>query len=324
MSQNPLISIQDLCIDFRLNAKQTLHAVSHVSLDIAPGETVGLVGESGCGKTTLGRAVKGMYPPASGRVLFEGRDVFALTGKQRMAYLKDSQMIFQDPYSSLDPRMTVREIIGEGMKAHKMGDAEARVKRVDELLSIVGLSPEHANRFPHEFSGGQRQRIGVARALALSPRFIICDEPTSALDVSIQAQIVTLLADLQKRLGLTYLFISHDLAMVKYISNRVAVMYLGEIVEIAPSHRLYDAPQHPYTRSLLSAIQVPDPILEAQRERIRLTGDIPNPINVSPIGCKFRGRCPYAQPACAEKTYELKQVAEGHYAACTCGSEPQA
>ncbi len=321
MPKTPLISIQDLCIDFRLNAKQTLHAVSHVSLDIAQGETVGLVGESGCGKTTLGRAVKGMYPPASGRVLFENHDVFALSGKQRMAYLKDSQMIFQDPYSSLDPRMTVREIIGEGMKAHRMGDANTRTQRVDELLSIVGLSPEHANRFPHEFSGGQRQRIGVARALALNPRFIICDEPTSALDVSIQAQIVTLLADLQQRLGLTYLFISHDLAMVKYISNRVAVMYLGEIVEIAPSHRLYDAPQHPYTRSLLSAIQVPDPILESQRQRIRLQGDVPNPINVSPIGCKFRGRCPYAQPACAEKTYALTQVAEGHYTACTCGNE---
>lgn len=313
----PLIRIEDLCVDFPVDKKHVLHAVNHVSLSIDKGETVGLVGESGCGKTTLGRAVKGIYPATSGRIFYKGKNLTEMTQQEKFDYTREGQMIFQDPYSSLDPRMTVREIIKEGMKAHKMGTAQEMNQKVYEMLETVGLSAEHANRFPHEFSGGQRQRIGVARALAVGPEFVVCDEPTSALDVSIQAQVIQLLMELQRKMNLTYLFISHDLAMVKYVSRRIVVMYLGEIVEIAPSERLYESPLHPYTQSLLSAIQVPDPIVEAARERIHLTGDVPNPIDVSAVGCKFSSRCPYAKPECASRKMVLKEVAPGHFTSCT-------
>ena len=306
-------------MDFSIDKKHALHAVNHVNLDIYPGETVGLVGESGCGKTTLGRAIKGIYPATSGVITFAGMDISAMNSAQRNAFTKDTQMIFQDPYSSLDPRMTVRDIIREGMRAHRMGASASQNARVDELLSVVGLSPEHANRFPHEFSGGQRQRICIARALALEPKFIICDEPTSALDVSIQAQVITLLKNLQKTMNLTYLFISHDLAMVKYISARIAVMYLGEIVEIAPAGSLYEHPMHPYTRSLISSIQVADPKAEAARKRIHMKGDLPNLLGLSEQGCRFQDRCPCAGPACATCAPKLTEVAPGHFAACTQG-----
>ena len=316
----PLMRLDDISVEFPIDRKHTLKAVSHVSLAIRPGETVGLVGESGCGKTTLGRAAKGIYPVASGVIHYKGTALTHMTAAQRDAFTREVQMIFQDPYSSLDPRMTVRDIILEGMRAHRMSTRAERFARADELLEVVGLSREHGNRFPHEFSGGQRQRIGIARALALNPEFIVCDEPTSALDVSIQAQVITLLKDLQRRLNLTYLFISHDLAMVKYVSDRIVVMYLGEVVEIAPSDRLYESPLHPYTRSLISSIQVADPIVEASRRRIRLTGDIPNPMDVAGVGCKFRSRCPNARLGCAAATPELHEIAPGHFAACTIGA----
>jgi len=314
-----LIEVKDVCVRIDLDRKRTLHAVNNVTFDIFEGETLGLVGESGCGKTTLGRVIKNIYTPFSGEVLYEGQNVHKLKGAMRMNYFKVAQMIFQDPYSSLDPRMTVREIVKEGMRAHKMGSGTEMNNRVDELLEMVGLSREQANRFPHEFSGGQRQRIGIARALATNPKFIVCDEPTSALDVSIQAQVITLLNDLQKQLGLTYLFISHDLAMVKYISNRVAVMYLGEIVEIAPSEKLYEDFRHPYTRSLLSAIQIPDPDIEAKRERIKLEGEISSLINPTDIGCKFEPRCPFATADCKTRKNELSEVSPGHFTACQKG-----
>ena len=314
-----LIEVKDLSVRMELDRKRTLHAVSNVTFDIYEGETLGLVGESGCGKTTLGRVIKNIYTPFSGEVLYEGQNIHKLKGAMKMKYFKEAQMIFQDPYSSLDPRMTVREIIKEGMRAHKMGTKNEMNSRVDELLEMVGLSREQANRFPHEFSGGQRQRIGIARALATYPKFIVCDEPTSALDVSIQAQVITLLNDLQKRLGLTYLFISHDLAMVKYVSNRVAVMYLGEIVEIAPSEKLYEDFRHPYTRSLLSAIQIPDPDIEAKREKIKLKGEIGNLINPSDVGCKFESRCPFAAEVCKTLKMELSEVSPGHFTTCMQG-----
>ena len=312
--------VRELCVDFAIDKKHVLHAVNHVNLDIYPGETVGLVGESGCGKTTLGRTIKNIYPATSGSISFNGVALNAMNAAQRNAFTKDTQMIFQDPYSSLDPRMTVRDIIREGMRAHRMGTRATQNARVDELLHVVGLSPEHANRFPHEFSGGQRQRICIARALALEPKFIICDEPTSALDVSIQAQVITLLKNLQKDMNLTYLFISHDLAMVKYLSARIAVMYLGEIVEIAPAGRLYEHPMHPYTRSLISSIQVADPKAEAARKRIRMKGDMPNLLSVNTAGCRFYDRCPCAEPACLTCQPTLAEVAPGHYAACAKGT----
>lgn len=312
-----VMELKDLSVHFKLNKKNTVHAVTDVNLTVLEGETVGLVGESGCGKTTLGRAIKSIYPPTSGHIYYEGRDIQTLRGADRARYAKDVQMIFQDPYSSLDPRMSVREIILEGMRAHHMGSNTAMNDRVDELLELVGLHREHAQRFPHEFSGGQRQRIGIARALAVDPKFIVCDEPTSALDVSVQAQVISLLNRLQSRLGLTYLFISHDLAMVKYVSDRVAVMYLGEIVEIAPSSRLYSHPQHPYTKTLLSAIQIPDPVVERTREKLVIKGEIQSPINLTHKGCSFAPRCPWATEACRSETPVLKEIAPGHYASCT-------
>ena len=316
-----MLEVRDLCVSFPVDGKRTLEAVSHVDLAISRGETLGLVGESGCGKTTLGRAVKGIVRPSGGTILYRGQDIARMNASDRKRYQKEAQMIFQDPYSSLDPRMTVREIVKEGMKAHRMGSAAELNARVDSMLELVGLSPEHANRFPHEFSGGQRQRIGIARALALDPAFIVCDEPTSALDVSIQAQIITLLKEIQKRMGLTLLFISHDLAMVKYVSDRIAVMYLGEIIELADADELYDHPQHPYTRALLSSIQLADPDAEALRQRIRLEGDVPNPLDL-PEGCRFQSRCPHASKACRSKKHALAAVSPTHFTSCSVGAEP--
>lgn len=316
----PLIEINKLNVKFKINSNKTLHAVNNVDLKISKGETLGLVGESGCGKTTLGRALKLIYPANSGDILFKQQSIKKFTAKQKKQYTKHVQMIFQDPYSSLDPRMTIREIIKEGMRAHSLYSEIVMDEKVYELLKLVGLSNEHANRFPHEFSGGQRQRIGIARALAVEPELIICDEPTSALDVSIQAQIVMLLKELQDRLGLTYLFISHDLAMVKYISDRVAVMYLGEIVEIAPTELLFQNPQHPYTKSLISAIQIPDPKIERSRSKIKLSGDITSPINISNVGCKFASRCPCVEENCHSLTTNLEEVSAGHFTRCSLGT----
>ncbi|MBP2652255.1 MAG: oligopeptide/dipeptide transporter, ATPase subunit [Firmicutes bacterium] len=298
--------------DFFGRPTATLKAVDDVSFSIAPGETLGLVGESGCGKSTTGRTIIGLYKPTGGEVLFNGKPLSTLAANN--AACREIQMIFQDPYASLNPRMTVGDIVGEPLDIHGLAQGEARTKRVQELLSLVGLNAEHANRFPHEFSGGQRQRVGIARALAVNPKLIICDEPISALDVSIQAQVVNLLEKLQRELGLTYLFIAHDLAMVKYISRRVAVMYLGKIVELAETDELYSKPRHPYTQALLSAIPIPDPEVEATRERIRLEGDVPNPIN-PPSGCYFRTRCQYATEKCAKEQPELKEL-DGHAVAC--------
>lgn len=290
-----------------------LKAVDDVSFCLRKGETLGLVGESGCGKSTTGRTIIHLYKPTAGTVLFNGKAIDSKAAENQLR--RDMQMIFQDPYASLNPRMTVGDIIGEPLDIHGLAAAGERKERIFSLLQMVGLNTEHANRFPHEFSGGQRQRIGIARALAVDPSFIICDEPISALDVSIQAQVVNLLERLQAELGLTYLFIAHDLAMVKHISNRVAVMYLGKIVELAVSSELYSRPQHPYTKALLSAIPIPDPAMELNRERIHLTGDVPNPTD-PPSGCRFRTRCPFAMPVCAEQEPALLDSGDGHMVAC--------
>lgn len=321
MSAQPILEVKDLSVHFKLSHKYTVHAVTNVSLAIQPGETVGLVGESGCGKTTLGRAIKHIYNATSGEIFYKGKSLQKMTKAELSQYMQEVQMIFQDPYSSLDPRMTVREIIKEGMRANHLGTPKEMDSRVDELLEMVGLHREHARRFPHEFSGGQRQRIGVARALAVNPKFIVCDEPTSALDVSVQAQVIKLFNDLKKQLGLTYLFISHDLAMVKYVSDRVAVMYLGEIVEIAPSDQLYHNPQHPYTKTLLSAVQIPDPKVERSRKKMVIDTEIQSPVNLSPVGCRFASRCPWATESCKTKVTHLEEVAPGHFAACTMAAQ---
>jgi oligopeptide/dipeptide ABC transporter ATP-binding protein len=321
MAAEALVEVRGLIKHFPLSSglvvkkKAVLKAVDGISFTIGRGETMGLVGESGCGKTTAGRTMVRLYEPTAGEMLFEGKDVFQMNDAELLEARRHMQMIFQDPYSSLNPRMTVGDIIGEPLDIHRLAAGKERTERVYELLSLVRLSKEHAGRFPHEFSGGQRQRIGFARALAVEPSFVVCDEPISALDVSIQAQMVNMLQEMQEKLGLTYLFIAHDLSMVKHISNRVAVMYLGKIVELAESVELYRNPLHPYTKALLSAIPIPDPEVEAQRQRIILEGDVPSPIN-PPSGCHFRTRCQKAMPICAEQEPEFKQQAPGHFAAC--------
>ncbi|HET7090017.1 MAG TPA: ABC transporter ATP-binding protein [Anaerolineae bacterium] len=293
-----------------------VRAVDDISFTIARGETLGLVGESGCGKTTAGRTLLNLYPPTSGKVTIDGMDVYAAKGRDQMIIRRKSQIIFQDPFASLNPRWTVNAIVGEPLRVHKLRrTGTERTERVKELLELVGLSARHLNRFPHEFSGGQRQRIGVARALASEPLFIVCDEPISALDVSIQAQVVNLLEDLQDRLGLTYLFIAHDLSMVRHICDRVAVMYLGIIVELAPRDDLYENPLHPYTQSLLSAVPIPDPKKERARKRIILTGDVPSPID-PPSGCRFHPRCPIAKDHCSKIVPEWREIKSGHWVAC--------
>lgn len=292
-----------------------VHAVDGVSFDIYKGETLGLVGESGCGKSTTGRTILQLYRPTSGSVYFEDKDLVAMKGEELRKTRKRMQMIFQDPYASLNPRMTVEEIVGEPMIIHKTHSGKELEDRVADLLSMVGLNPAFANRYPHEFSGGQRQRIGVARALALDPLLIVCDEPISALDVSIQAQVVNLLEDLQAELGLTYLFIAHDLSMVRHISDRVAVMYLGVIMELADRDELYNNPLHPYTQALLSAVPIPDPYAEEKRQRIILEGDVPSPVN-PPSGCRFRTRCPLATTICEQEKPEFREIKPGHFVAC--------
>ncbi len=313
--KSPLLQVSHLCKYFSASGG-TVKAVDDVSFTIYRGETLGMVGESGCGKTTCGRTAMGLYDKTSGEVLFDGIDVHTLRGAKKKEFSRRAQIIFQDPYASLDPRMTVADIIAEGLDIHGLCRSKAeRAARVYELLEMVGLNREHANRFAHEFSGGQRQRIGIARAFAVNPEFIMCDEPISALDVSIQAQIVNLLVQLQRKMGLTYLFIAHDLAMVKHISDRIAVMYLGTLVELTASETLYDKPMHPYTQALLSAIPIPDPDIEESRERIKLEGDIPSPID-PPAGCRFAGRCRMACDRCRQEAPALREIEDGHFVAC--------
>lgn len=292
-----------------------VHAVDGISFDVKRGETFGLVGESGCGKSTAGRTILQLYRPTSGNVYFDGVSLVDLKGEKLRQMRQRMQMIFQDPYASLNPRMAIRDIIGEPLLVHEIARGKEVNERVTQLLELVRLSPAFAARYPHEFSGGQRQRIGVARALALNPDFIVCDEPISALDVSIQAQVVNLLEELQEKLELTYLFIAHDLSMVRHISDRVGVMYLGIIVEMASRQELYEHPLHPYSQALLSAVPVPDPFVEEKRQRIILEGDVPSPVN-PPSGCRFRTRCPLAEKICAEQTPEWREVVSGHWVAC--------
>ena len=318
-----LVEVRDLRMYFPIKSGFAIQrtvaqvrAVDGVSFIIRRGETLGLVGESGCGKTTTGRCILRLYRPTSGSILYDGEDLSQSKSSELRHMRRRMQVIFQDPYSSLNPRMTAGNIIGEPLIIHGMaGSKQEYRERVAELLTVVGLNPYMADRFPHEFSGGQRQRIGIARALAVRPEFLVCDEPVSALDVSIQAQIINLLEELQEQFGLTFLFIAHDLAVVRHISDRVAVMYLGRIVEIASREEIYENPIHPYTKALLSAVPIPDPILDAQRERIILTGEVPSPIN-PPIGCVFHPRCPVAIDECSRVVPELREVEAGHWAAC--------
>jgi oligopeptide transport system ATP-binding protein len=317
----PLLKVTDLKKHFPIKGGlfqreiDRVHAVDGVTFEVAAGETLGLVGESGCGKSTTGRCILQLITPTSGSVIFEGRDVMKASAEELRALRRDMQIIFQDPFASLNPRMTVGAIIGEALVIHKLAKTPREHEdRVVQLLETVGLRADHMRRFPHEFSGGQRQRIGIARALAVEPKLIICDEPVSALDVSIQAQVINLLEDLQEKFGLTYVFIAHDLSVVEHISNRVAVMYLGRIVEIAPADELYAKPLHPYTEALLSAVPIPDPSIK--RERIKLQGDVPNPIR-PPTGCHFHTRCPIRQlPRCATEVPKLEQGANGHWVSC--------
>jgi oligopeptide transport system ATP-binding protein len=292
-----------------------VHAVDGVSFDVQRGETLGLVGESGCGKTTTGRTILQLYKPTSGHVYFNGTDLVALKREEMRCMRREMQMIFQDPYASLNPRMTVGDIIAEPLVVHNVASGKEIQERVEQLLGLVKMSSSFASRYPHEFSGGQRQRIGVARALALQPSFIVCDEPISALDVSIQAQVINLLEDLQEQFNLTYLFIAHDLSVVRHISDRVAVMYLGIIVELTSRNALYLTPLHPYTQALLSAVPIPDPVADAKRQRVILEGDVPSPVN-PPSGCHFRTRCPIAEAICAEQTPDFRELKPGHFVAC--------
>lgn len=319
---NVLLSVRGLVKHFPITQgiifqKQVaaVHAVDDVSFDIHKGETLGLVGESGCGKSTTGRTILQLYRPTAGTVIFDGVNLVDMKPGEMRKMRKKMQMIFQDPYASLNPRMTVGDIVGEPLIVHKIASKEEIRERVEHLLELVGLNPSFANRYPHEFSGGQRQRIGVARALSLQPSFIVCDEPISALDVSIQAQVVNLLEDLQSQFNLTYLFVAHDLSMVRHISNRVAVMYLGVIMEIAHRHDLYHHPLHPYTQALLSAVPIPDPVADSKRKRIILQGDVPSPVH-PPSGCRFRTRCPIAEAVCAESRPEWREVMPKHFVAC--------
>nr|WP_207713945.1 ABC transporter ATP-binding protein [Clostridium gasigenes] len=295
--------------------KSYVKAVDNVSFTIKRGETLGLVGESGCGKTTTGRTVLKLYNSTAGQIIFNGEDITNFSEKQMVPLRKNMQMIFQDPYASLNPRMTVGDIIGEAIDIHKILQGEERNKRIRYLLDKVGLNGDHINRYAHEFSGGQRQRIGIARALAVEPDFIVCDEPISALDVSIQAQVINMLEEIQEEFGLTYLFIAHDLSMVKHISTHIGVMYLGRMVEKGPSNDVYSKPKHPYTQALLSAVPVPDPRASKSSKRIILEGDIPSPIDPPP-GCRFKGRCQYVKPICDMVDPELKEVEPGHFVAC--------
>jgi oligopeptide transport system ATP-binding protein len=303
---------QGIVIQRRVGA---VKAVDGITFDILHGETLGLVGESGCGKSTTGRAILQLYRPTAGEVYFEDHSLTTMKGEQLRRMRRRMQMIFQDPYASLNPRMTVGDIIGEPLLVHGISKGSQRRERVQELLRVVGLNPYFVNRYPHEFSGGQRQRIGVARALAVNPDFIVCDEPISALDVSIQAQIINLLEELQAEFSLTYLFIAHDLSVVRHISDRIAVMYLGKIVELTSRQKLYDNPLHPYTQALLSAVPIPDPVVEEQRQRIILEGDVPSPAN-PPVGCNFSTRCPVVMDICKEEEPEFKDEGDGHWVAC--------
>jgi oligopeptide/dipeptide ABC transporter ATP-binding protein len=313
-----LLEVKDLKKYFRLG-REDLKAVDGISVEIKRGETLGLVGESGCGKTTVGRVLVRLYEPSGGEIIYNGEDITKIEGQDAKRLHRKMQMIFQDPQASLNPRMVVSDIIAEGIDIHGLArNNRERLERVHELLETVGLNKEHANRFPHEFSGGQRQRIGVARALAVDPEFIVADEPVSALDVSIQAQVINLMRRLQEERSLTYLFISHDLSVVKYISDRIGVMYLGQLVEMTDSDELYENPLHPYTRALLSAVPVPDPDYEIERERIVLAGDLPSPVN-PPSGCRFRTRCPQAVEAAAHVEPEWREIKPGHWVqACPC------
>ena len=320
--QQPLLDVRNLVMHFPLTQGiifqkkvGAVQAVDGVSLAVNKGETLGLVGESGCGKSTTGRAILQLYKPTAGEVIFNGQDLTKLNGGDMRKMRRHLQMIFQDPYASLNPRMTVGSIVSEPMQIHNLVPKNERNQRVQELLQTVGLNPYFANRYPHEFSGGQRQRIGIARALAANPDFIVCDEPVSALDVSIQAQIVNLLEDLQNEFSLTYLFIAHDLSVVRHISDRIAVMYLGKIVELADRNALYEDPLHPYTKALLSAVPIPDPVIERKRERIILTGDVPSPIN-PPTGCHFHTRCPYVMDVCKKIDPILADQGDRHFVAC--------
>jgi len=311
-----ILEVKDLCKHFKINKKTVLKAVDNVSFSIKQGETLGLVGESGCGKTTCGRTILRLHDKTSGSILFDGKDVNSLKGKELLQFKKSAQMIFQDPYACLDPRLTIGDIISEGIDVHfKHETKEQKNARIIKLIDEVGLNRDYVNRFAHELSGGQRQRIGIARALAVEPKFIVCDEPISALDVSIQAQIVNLLIELQRKYKMSYLFISHDLSMVKHISDKVGVMYLGSLVELSLNEKIYNNPLHPYTKALISAIPVADPDREEVRQRIKLVGEVPSPIDTPP-GCKFRQRCKEAKPICAEAAPSLVEIEKDHFVAC--------